>query len=81
LVADATAAVLEAAGLTADDAGRVWVLTHEQPEGTWGAGGQVVRYADLISSPSRKGGPVRELTYTGTRAVELREAPVVRALP
>lgn len=49
LVADATAAVLEAAGLTADDAGRVWVLIHEQPEGTWGAGGQVVRYADLVS--------------------------------
>jgi len=49
LVADATTAVLDAAGLTAADAGRVWVLIHEQPEGTWGAGGQIVRYADLVT--------------------------------
>nr|MDT0659780.1 hypothetical protein [Micromonospora sp. DSM 115978] len=49
LVADATTAVLEAAGLTATDAPSVWALTHEQPEGTWGAGGQVVRYADLVA--------------------------------
>jgi phenylpyruvate tautomerase PptA (4-oxalocrotonate tautomerase family) len=25
----------------------VWVLIHEQPEGTWGAGGQIVKFADL----------------------------------
>lgn len=49
LVAAATTAVLEAAGLTAADSGRVWVLIHEQPEGTWGAGGSIVRYADLIA--------------------------------
>lgn len=49
LVTDATTAVLDAAGLTDADAGRVWVLIHEQPEGTWGAGGQIVRYADLIA--------------------------------
>ncbi|WP_406438259.1 tautomerase family protein [Streptomyces sp. NBC_00631] len=49
LVEDATRTVLAAAGLTADDAPRVWVLVHEQPDGTWGAGGSVVRYADLAA--------------------------------
>ena len=47
LVQEATALVLEAAGLAESDAMRVWVLIHEQPEGTWGAGGQVVNFAEL----------------------------------
>lgn len=57
LVDDATNAVLAAAGLGSDDALRVWVLVHEQPDGTWGAGGQIIRYADLVAlagSPSGK---------------------------
>ncbi|MFI9747560.1 4-oxalocrotonate tautomerase family protein [Streptomyces sp. NPDC052494] len=49
LVEEATATVLSAVGLPPDQALRVWVLVHEQPEGTWGAGGSVVRYADLIA--------------------------------
>lgn len=49
LVEDATKTVLAAAGLTADDALRVWVLVDEQPDGTWGAGGSVIRYADLVA--------------------------------
>ncbi|MEV0487812.1 tautomerase family protein [Streptomyces sp. NPDC050508] len=49
LVEDATKTVLDAAGLSQDDALRVWVLVHEQPEGTWGAGGSVIRYADLVA--------------------------------
>ncbi|MFI7140852.1 4-oxalocrotonate tautomerase family protein [Streptomyces massasporeus] len=49
LVEEATKAVLAAAGLGPDDALRVWVLVHEQPEGTWGAGGSVIRYADLVA--------------------------------
>ncbi|QFU87170.1 tautomerase family protein [Amycolatopsis sp. YIM 10] len=48
LITEATSVVLAAAGLTDADALRVWVLIHEQPEGTWGAGGSVVRYADLV---------------------------------
>ncbi|MFC9128036.1 4-oxalocrotonate tautomerase family protein [Streptomyces sp. NPDC057099] len=48
LVEEATQTVLAAAGLTPDDALRVWVLVHEQPDGTWGAGGSVIRYADLV---------------------------------
>jgi len=47
LVEEATAVVLKAANLTQDDALRVWVLIHEQPEGTWGAGGQVIKFAEL----------------------------------
>ncbi|MFF7258768.1 4-oxalocrotonate tautomerase family protein [Streptomyces sp. NPDC008159] len=49
LVQDATTTVLAAAGLAPDDAPRVWVLVHEQPDGTWGAGGSVIRYADLVA--------------------------------
>jgi phenylpyruvate tautomerase PptA (4-oxalocrotonate tautomerase family) len=47
LVGDVTSLVLRAAGLAEDDAMRVWVLIHEQPDGTWGAGGRIVRYRDL----------------------------------
>ena len=49
LVKDATLTVLAAAGLPQDEALRVWVLIHEQPDGTWGAGGSVFRYADLVA--------------------------------
>ncbi|MCQ9130328.1 tautomerase family protein [Streptomyces hilarionis] len=49
LVEDATHTVLAAAGLAPSEALRVWVLVHEQPDGTWGAGGSVVRYADLVA--------------------------------
>jgi len=49
LVQDATHTVLAAAGLAPDAAPRVWVLVHEQPDGTWGAGGAVVRHADLVA--------------------------------
>ena len=49
LVEEVTRTVLAAAGLAQDEALRVWVLVHEQPEGTWGAGGSVIRYADLMA--------------------------------
>ncbi|MBP2326070.1 phenylpyruvate tautomerase PptA (4-oxalocrotonate tautomerase family) [Kibdelosporangium banguiense] len=49
LIKDATDAVLRAAGLTESDALRVWVLIHEQVEGTWGAGGHVVRFSELAA--------------------------------
>jgi phenylpyruvate tautomerase PptA (4-oxalocrotonate tautomerase family) len=49
LVEEATKVVLDAAGLTEDDAGRVWVLISEQAEGTWGAGGVVVRFKELVA--------------------------------
>ncbi|WP_405388127.1 tautomerase family protein [Streptomyces sp. NBC_01102] len=49
LVEDATKTVLSAADVAADDALRVWVLVNEQPDGTWGAGGSIIRYADLVN--------------------------------
>ncbi|MFD8377174.1 4-oxalocrotonate tautomerase family protein [Streptomyces sp. NPDC059679] len=49
LVEDATKTVLDAAGLSPADALRVWALVHEQPDGSWGAGGSVLRYADLVA--------------------------------
>lgn len=49
LVKEATTIVLDAAGLSEADALRVWVLVHEQPEGTWSAGGAVVRFAELAA--------------------------------
>ncbi|WP_369394341.1 4-oxalocrotonate tautomerase family protein [Streptomyces sp. CG1] len=56
LVGDVTKAVLDAAGLPVDAALRVWVLVHEQPDGTWGADGSVIRHADLVAlAKERKG--------------------------
>jgi phenylpyruvate tautomerase PptA (4-oxalocrotonate tautomerase family) len=49
LAEEVTAVVLKAAGLAEADALRVWVLIHEQTEGTWGAGRHIIRYADLVA--------------------------------
>ena len=54
LVKEATANVLAAAGLIEADALRVWVLIHEQPEGTWGAGGNIIRFAELAALAEAK---------------------------
>ena len=53
IVAEATRAVLGAAGLHETGAMRVWVLINEVPDGNWGAGGQIVRFADLPPRPTR----------------------------
>jgi phenylpyruvate tautomerase PptA (4-oxalocrotonate tautomerase family) len=47
LVADATAAVSAAYGLSPEEGFRVWVLLSEITEGGWGAGGGVVRFEAL----------------------------------
>ncbi|WP_433731866.1 tautomerase family protein [Nocardia sp. CA-129566] len=47
LIKQVTADVLAAAGLSDAQGLRVWVLIHEQPEGTWGAAGNIVRFAEL----------------------------------
>jgi len=59
LVQDATEVVLEAAGLAQDQALRVWVLVNEQPDGTWGAGGSIIRYADLVALAKNDAGKGR----------------------
>ena len=47
LAKEMTGQVLEAAGLTAEDAIRVWVLMHEVPAGSWGAAGGIVQFEQL----------------------------------
>ena len=54
LVAEATRVVLDAAGLREADAFRVWVLIGEVPDGNWGAGGRIVRFADLVGFAERE---------------------------
>ncbi|MFF4563815.1 4-oxalocrotonate tautomerase family protein [Streptomyces sp. NPDC001435] len=49
LVEEVTHTVLNAVGLGPDEALRVWVLVHEQADGTWGAGGSVIRHTDLVA--------------------------------
>jgi phenylpyruvate tautomerase PptA (4-oxalocrotonate tautomerase family) len=53
-VAEATSAVREAAGLGEEDALRVWVLMHEVAEGSWGAGGNVIRFEQLREAAKRE---------------------------
>jgi phenylpyruvate tautomerase PptA (4-oxalocrotonate tautomerase family) len=47
LVGEATRLVREAAGIAEEDELRVWVLMHEVAEGSWGAGGHVIRFEQL----------------------------------
>jgi phenylpyruvate tautomerase PptA (4-oxalocrotonate tautomerase family) len=47
LAKEMTEQVSDAAGLSADDAIRVWVLMHEVAEGSWGAAGGIVRFEQL----------------------------------
>ena len=46
-VVEATRLVREAAGIPEEEGLRVFVLMHEVAEGSWGAAGQVVRFAEL----------------------------------
>jgi phenylpyruvate tautomerase PptA (4-oxalocrotonate tautomerase family) len=51
LVREVTESVLDAeAGAHPRDAYRVWVFTHEVPDGSWGGGGQVFRLADIAGA-------------------------------
>jgi phenylpyruvate tautomerase PptA (4-oxalocrotonate tautomerase family) len=47
LVAEATSAIREAAGIPEQEGLRVWVLCHEVAEGSWGAAGNVVEFEAL----------------------------------
>ena len=49
-----TQQVLEAAGLTPEDGLRVWILMHEVPEGSWGAGGAVIRFEQLRAAAQQQ---------------------------
>ena len=54
LVAEATRLVRDAAGIAEEEALRVWVLMHEVAEGSWGAGGQVIRFEQLREIASKQ---------------------------
>ncbi|MGN2639323.1 tautomerase family protein [Nocardia takedensis] len=56
LVQQVTSDVLAAVGLGEADALRVWVLVHEQAEGTWGAAGNIVRFAELKAVAAQQRG-------------------------
>ena len=47
LVAEATRAVREVAGIAEEDAMRIFVLCREIDEGSWGAGGHVIQFEQL----------------------------------
>jgi phenylpyruvate tautomerase PptA (4-oxalocrotonate tautomerase family) len=55
-VAEATRRVLDAAGVPAEEAMRVWVLVHEVPEGGWGAGGTVIGLETLRQAAAHERG-------------------------
>jgi len=47
LVSEATPSILAAAGLSQDDALRVWIVIDEVPEGNWGAAGNIIHFEQL----------------------------------
>ena len=47
LVAEATRVVREVAGISEEDAMRIFVLCREIDEGSWGAGGNVIQFEQL----------------------------------
>lgn len=65
LVAEATRILRESAAIADEDALRIWVLCREIAEGSWGAGGQVIRFQQLREAAAAE----REQTGTGAAAV------------
>ncbi|WP_405494332.1 4-oxalocrotonate tautomerase family protein [Nocardia sp. NBC_00511] len=49
LAQEVTADILAAAGLPDSEGLRVWVLIREQPEGTWAAAGNIVKFKELAA--------------------------------
>ncbi|OMC41112.1 hypothetical protein [Mycobacterium sp. IS-1264] len=61
VVAAITNAILAAEdGRYDQDALRIWVIGNEIPDGNWGAGGRVVRLADIAAAVLRDSGKGRE---------------------
>ena len=64
LVDGLTTVVLKAAGLEPAEAGRVWVLLNEVPDGNWGAGGTIIRLSQLAEA-AKAGRAEAEAAPTG----------------
>jgi phenylpyruvate tautomerase PptA (4-oxalocrotonate tautomerase family) len=73
VVADITNAILAAeAGCYDQDPLRIWVIGNEIPDGNWGAGGRVVRLADIAAAVLRdvdKGREYAQRRLGGQQAV------------
>ena len=61
MVENATRIIRDVAGIGDEDALRVWVLCREIAEGSWGAGGQVIRFQQLREAAAAE----REQTGSG----------------
>lgn len=69
VTADITAAVARAERRpVAEVAGRVWVITAEIPDGSWGARGQVVRLPEILSALLGEDGRDEALNRLALRA-------------
>jgi phenylpyruvate tautomerase PptA (4-oxalocrotonate tautomerase family) len=66
LVEAATRLVREAAGIPEEEALRVWVLMHEVAEGSWGAGGHVIRFEQLREAAKAERDKQEEAVPAGT---------------
>jgi phenylpyruvate tautomerase PptA (4-oxalocrotonate tautomerase family) len=69
ITAEITEAVAKAENRSWEEVrSRVWVVTAEVPDGTWGARGQVVRLPDILSSFLGEQGRAAALERIGRRA-------------
>jgi phenylpyruvate tautomerase PptA (4-oxalocrotonate tautomerase family) len=65
LVEETTGLVLEATGWDPAASWRVWTLIRDVPEGSWGAGGQIVHFEELREAAKAE----REQEGSGARTV------------
>lgn len=69
MIAGVTAAVARAENRPLDDvAGRVWVVTLEIPDGSWGAYGRAVRLPDIMNSLLGENGRTEAMKRLAVRA-------------
>ena len=67
LVAEATRAIREAAEIPEEQAlTRVWVLMHEVAEGSWSAGGQVIKFKQLTEAAKAEREKAGDAVAAGT---------------
>jgi hypothetical protein len=85
MVEQVTEPVLDAEnGAYERDPLRVWVFANEIPDGTWGAGGQIFRLADIIGfvvGDAEKGREIAERRLAAGNARESRRLNRSPAVP
>lgn len=69
VTADITSAVARAEQKPADEVGgRIWVITAEIPDGTWGARGRVVKLPDILTALLGEGGRAEAMKRLALKA-------------